>query len=157
MHSVIEVSGPGEVYIIDLGSASGTIVNGQRVNKARLESGDQLQFGNTVVVVELGAEAGDQPAAAATAAGGGYAQEQAYAQPPQAQQPQYTQPQYAQPQPPQPQAYAQPPQAQQPQYTQPQYAQTQPGYAQAQAYAQPQYAQPQYAARGVAQPMAMGG
>ena len=36
MHSVIEVSGPGEVYIIDLGSASGTIVNGQRVNKARL-------------------------------------------------------------------------------------------------------------------------
>lgn len=59
MHSVIEVSGPGEVYIIDLGSASGTIVNGQRVNKARLESGDQLQFGATVVVVEVGAEVGD--------------------------------------------------------------------------------------------------
>ena len=54
MHSVIEVSGPGEVYIIDLGSAAGTVVNGQKVNKARLESGDQLQFGNTVVVVEIG-------------------------------------------------------------------------------------------------------
>jgi TonB family protein len=56
MHSVIEVSGPEEVYIIDLGSASGTVVNGQRVNKARLESGDQLQFGNTTVVIEVGAE-----------------------------------------------------------------------------------------------------
>ncbi|MDD9971569.1 MAG: FHA domain-containing protein, partial [Myxococcales bacterium] len=38
MHSVVEVSGPGEVYIIDLGSASGTIVNGQKVNKTKLES-----------------------------------------------------------------------------------------------------------------------
>lgn len=62
MHSVIEVSGPGEVYIIDLGSASGTVVNGERVNKARLESGDQLQFGDTVVVVEVGAEVVEQPA-----------------------------------------------------------------------------------------------
>jgi TonB family protein len=61
MHSVIEVSGPGEVYIIDLGSASGTVVNGQRVNKARLESGDQIQFGATTVVVEVGAEAAEQP------------------------------------------------------------------------------------------------
>ena len=60
MHSVIEVSGPEEVYIIDLGSASGTVVNGQRVNKARLESGDQLQFGNTIVVVEVGAESRQQ-------------------------------------------------------------------------------------------------
>jgi TonB family protein len=60
MHSVIEVSGPEEVYIIDLGSASGTVVNGQRVNKARLESGDQLQFGNTTVVIEVGAEMAQQ-------------------------------------------------------------------------------------------------
>lgn len=68
MHSVIEVSGPGEVYIIDLGSTSGTVVNGQRVNKAKLESGDQLQFGSTVVVVEVGAGAAEQPAAAAPVA-----------------------------------------------------------------------------------------
>jgi TonB family protein len=54
MHSVIEVSGPGEVYIIDLGSATGTIVNGQRVNKTRLETGDQLQFGSTRVSIEIG-------------------------------------------------------------------------------------------------------
>jgi len=129
MHSVIEVSGPGEVYIIDLGSASGTVVNGQRVNKARLESGDQLQFGNSVVVVEVGAEVEDQAA-------------QQYAAAPAAQ----AAPQYQDPAPvarqrapiaqtmqgapaftglPQPQAFAQP------QYAQPQYA-------------QPQYAQPQY-------------
>src|SRR5947207_6221894 len=67
MHSVIEISGPGEIYIIDLGSASGTIVNGQRVNKARVESGDQLQFGDTVVVVEVGAEMGEQPTPVAAA------------------------------------------------------------------------------------------
>lgn len=147
MHSVIEVSGPGEVYIIDLGSASGTIVNGQRVNKARLESGDQLQFGSTVVVVEVGAEMAEQPAPVP--------QQQAYQPQQQAYQPpqaaprsappiQATQQQWAQPaqqyQPPQPaypatqQQWAQPaaPQYQQPQYQQPQYQQ-QAAYAQAQA------------------------
>ena len=68
MHSVIEVSGPDEVYIIDLGSASGTIVNGQKVNKAKLQSGDEIQFGDTRVVVEIGeaaeeaAETSAQPA-----------------------------------------------------------------------------------------------
>ncbi|MDH5674141.1 MAG: AgmX/PglI C-terminal domain-containing protein [Myxococcales bacterium] len=60
MHSVIEVSGPGEVYIIDLGSASGTIVNGQKVNKSKLENGDQIQFGNTIAQVELTAAAVEQ-------------------------------------------------------------------------------------------------
>jgi pSer/pThr/pTyr-binding forkhead associated (FHA) protein len=55
MHSVIEVSpATGEVFIIDLGSATGTIVNGQRVSKTRIETGDQLQLGNTIVAVEIG-------------------------------------------------------------------------------------------------------
>ena len=67
MHSVIEVSGPGEVYIIDLGSASGTIVNGQKVNKTKLEPGDQIQFGNTIAQVDIGAEAAEPVAAAAAA------------------------------------------------------------------------------------------
>ena len=40
MHAVIEVTSPTEVFIIDLGSASGTIVNGKKVNKAALNSGD---------------------------------------------------------------------------------------------------------------------
>jgi pSer/pThr/pTyr-binding forkhead associated (FHA) protein len=64
MHSVIEIAASGEVFIIDLGSATGTIVNGQRVSKTRVETGDQLQFGNTVVVVEVNqAEEYDEPEA----------------------------------------------------------------------------------------------
>ena len=66
MHSVIEIAASGEVFIIDLGSATGTIVNGQRVSKTRVETGDQLQFGNTVVVVEINqAEEYDEPEAPA--------------------------------------------------------------------------------------------
>ena len=62
MHSVIEVSpATGEVFIIDLGSATGTVVNGQRVSKTRIETGDQLQLGNTIVAIEIGqAEQDDQ-------------------------------------------------------------------------------------------------
>jgi pSer/pThr/pTyr-binding forkhead associated (FHA) protein len=60
MHSVIEVSSAGEVSIIDLGSATGTIVNGERVSKVRIETGDQLQFGNTVIAVEIGSSDEDE-------------------------------------------------------------------------------------------------
>jgi len=134
MHSVIEVSGPGEVYIIDLGSASGTILNGQKVNKARLESGDQLQFGNTTVVVELGEAVAEEEEPAQVAA---------------VAQPQYQQPQYQQP--------AQP-QYQQPQYQQPaqmpnpfaQGASTAQFGQQQNPFGQAQYAQPAQVAQPVA-------
>jgi TonB family protein len=66
MHSVVEVSGPDEVYIIDLGSASGTVVNGEKVNKAKLANGDEIQLGSTRLIVEIGA--GAEEAAAAPAA-----------------------------------------------------------------------------------------
>jgi len=46
MHAVIEVTAPGEVFIIDLGSASGTLVNGEKINKRKLQTGDQVQIGN---------------------------------------------------------------------------------------------------------------
>src|SRR4026207_2092579 len=39
MHAIIEVNGPGDVSIIDLGSTKGTFVNGPKVNKATLQSG----------------------------------------------------------------------------------------------------------------------
>ncbi|HWU91274.1 MAG TPA: FHA domain-containing protein, partial [Kofleriaceae bacterium] len=39
MHAIIEVTG-SEVSIIDLGSTRGTFVNGQKINKAKLRSGD---------------------------------------------------------------------------------------------------------------------
>lgn len=55
MHAVIEVTNPEEIFIIDLGSASGTIVNGKKVNKCKLENGDEVVLGDTRVVVEIGA------------------------------------------------------------------------------------------------------
>src|SRR5690606_28676166 len=45
MHAVIEVSGE-EVRVIDLGSAAGTVLNGERIDKnAVLNDGDALNFG----------------------------------------------------------------------------------------------------------------
>ena len=60
MHAVIEVTGPDEIYIIDLGSASGTIVNGKKVNKCKLQGGDEVKLGDTRVMVEIGAGVDDE-------------------------------------------------------------------------------------------------
>src|SRR6516162_8750222 len=54
MHAVIEIAGPGEIYIIDLGSTKGTLVNGQKVNKAKVQSGDAIVLGDTRIVVNVG-------------------------------------------------------------------------------------------------------
>src|SRR5262252_1617506 len=54
MHAVIEVTGPDEIYIIDLGSSRGTVVNGQKVNKCKLQSGDEIQLGEMRIVVAVG-------------------------------------------------------------------------------------------------------
>jgi TonB family protein len=62
MHAVVEVTGPGEIQLIDLGSTRGTTVNGERINKAILKSGDQVQFGDTRVAVTFGATAADMDA-----------------------------------------------------------------------------------------------
>ncbi len=70
MHAVIEVGGPDEVYVIDLGSSSGTFVNGQKVNKSKLKSGDEITLGQTSVRVSIGAAAAaaaPAPTAAAAA------------------------------------------------------------------------------------------
>lgn len=45
MHAIIEVT-DGVVSLVDLGSTRGTFVNGQRITKATLQSGDSLQLGN---------------------------------------------------------------------------------------------------------------
>ena len=60
MHAVIEVSGPDEIYIMDLGAPAGTFVNGKKVNKAKLASGDEITLGNTRVVFEV-ADAASAP------------------------------------------------------------------------------------------------
>jgi hypothetical protein len=60
MHAVIEITGPGEISIIDLGSTKGTVVNGQKVNKARLQDGDVIVLGDTRIALAVGeAEAAD--------------------------------------------------------------------------------------------------
>ena len=78
MHAVIEIAGPGEIYIIDLGSTKGTLVNGQKVNKTKLQSGDQIVLGGTKLVVTVG-----EPVAAQSDDGPTQVQ-----MPPQTQQPQ---------------------------------------------------------------------
>ncbi len=51
MHAVIEVSDAGEVNIIDLGSAEGTLVNGNKVNKAPINNGDTVTLGGVEIKV----------------------------------------------------------------------------------------------------------
>ena len=51
MHAVIEVTGADEIHIIDLGSTRGTLVNGERISKTRLQSGDEIMFGDSRVHV----------------------------------------------------------------------------------------------------------
>ena len=51
MHAVIEVNGQDDVQLIDLGSTRGTLVNGERITKVRLRSGDEINFGDVRVVV----------------------------------------------------------------------------------------------------------
>jgi TonB family protein len=67
MHAVIEVGGPDQVHVIDLGSQTGTLVNGKKVNKAPLASGDKVTLGGVEVEVTFAAAA-EQPAADEAAA-----------------------------------------------------------------------------------------
>jgi TonB family protein len=69
MHAVIEIAGPGEVSLIDLGSTRGTTVNGERVTKTHLQSGDEVMFGDARVVISF-----MQPGMAETPPPVGYAQ-----------------------------------------------------------------------------------
>src|ERR1700712_521698 len=52
MHAVIEVAGPNDITLIDLGNEPGTMVNGARVNKCKLRPGDQIQIGSTMLHLE---------------------------------------------------------------------------------------------------------
>src|SRR5688572_10971328 len=58
MHAVIEVAGPEDITLIDLGNEPGTMVNGARVNKCKLHVGDQIQVGDTKIILESAEAAG---------------------------------------------------------------------------------------------------
>ena len=106
MHAVIEVTGPGDISIIDLGSTKGTFVNGQKVNKAKLQSGDQIVVGETRIEVSVADAAAEEEVTRQAAPAPLLAsQPPAYSQPPaQAYAAAPPQPAYAPPQAPQPPA-----------------------------------------------------
>jgi serine/threonine-protein kinase len=64
-HFRLEVN-PPEVFLVDLGSRNGTLVNDQRVTQATLRNGDLISGGKTTVRLSCLAEAG-KPAQGATA------------------------------------------------------------------------------------------
>lgn len=66
MHAVVEINDSGEVHIVDLGSATGTLVNGKKVNKAPVNNGDTLSLGGVEIRVTFEGE-GDAKAVAAEA------------------------------------------------------------------------------------------
>jgi serine/threonine-protein kinase len=57
-HCLLEVT-PPRCFLRDLGSTNGTFVNGKRVSEASLQSGDQIQGGETVLLVEVTANSGE--------------------------------------------------------------------------------------------------
>lgn len=57
-HILLEIN-PPHSFLRDLGSTNGTFVNGQRVKEAFLKNGDQIQGGETIVVVEVTAGVSD--------------------------------------------------------------------------------------------------
>lgn len=67
MHAVIEVAPAGEINIIDLGSTKGTHVNGRKIDKAQVKSGDQIVIGNIRIELAMAgaAQTVSQPSSAA--------------------------------------------------------------------------------------------
>ena len=49
MHAVVEIGGDGDAHIIDLGSDSGTMVNGTKVNKSAIKDGDVIGLGKVEI------------------------------------------------------------------------------------------------------------
>ncbi len=52
MHAVIELTNTETAHLIDLASASGTYVNGTRLDKSPIRLGDELRFGELRAIVK---------------------------------------------------------------------------------------------------------
>lgn len=65
-HAVVEVGGVGQIFVNDLGGATGTKVNGQPVGRAGLNSGDVITFGSIDIRVTVMAASQPMAAPAAT-------------------------------------------------------------------------------------------
>jgi Zn-finger nucleic acid-binding protein len=53
MHAIIDAAAADAVWLIDLGSSSGTFVNGLRIAKARLSNGDRITIGRSTLTVTI--------------------------------------------------------------------------------------------------------
>ena len=53
IHACIEPDSSGNYSLIDMGSTEGSLVNGQRVSKHPLQSGDEILLGDSLLIVEL--------------------------------------------------------------------------------------------------------
>src|SRR5687768_2156658 len=53
IHAVIDIANGNEVSIIDMGSAEGTRVNGEKVSRVRLKHGDEVGLGDSRLVIVL--------------------------------------------------------------------------------------------------------
>jgi pSer/pThr/pTyr-binding forkhead associated (FHA) protein len=61
VHCRFTISSSNELELEDLGSTNGTAVNGQRVTKAMLNSGDQVTVGRVLFVVNSASSDADNP------------------------------------------------------------------------------------------------
>jgi putative serine protease PepD len=111
-HAALRVLPDGRATLYDLGSSNGTFVNGQRVQSVLLAGGEQIQIGDTVLVLSAGAAAAPagQQAGAFGATSPGQAVPAAAAAPLQATPPPQQQPPAPQAPPTQPLAAGAPPQ-----------------------------------------------
>lgn len=66
IHAVIELAGNG-ASLIDMGSSTGTLVNGSKIHKTKLNHGDQITVGDTILVVGVGSPVAAASEATATA------------------------------------------------------------------------------------------
>lgn len=63
IHAMFDASRGDDVFIMDLGSASGTFVNDKKVNKQKLAVGDAIKLGDVLLTVEaIGEAAQEAPA-----------------------------------------------------------------------------------------------
>jgi len=53
MHAMIEAKAADQISVLDLGSVEGTYLNGRRVTRAPLESGDRLQLGPYTLLISI--------------------------------------------------------------------------------------------------------
>src|SRR3982751_4737095 len=69
MHAVVEVAGVDDITLIDLGNETGTLVNGQRINKTKIKPGDEIRVADTKITLVSAAPAAVSIPAPAAAAG----------------------------------------------------------------------------------------